>query len=188
LSVFPSDRSGERRGLWERTLSGDLSARQSDLLDDLTELPRGSAGVLYFDSCGGSVYTGLALATLLRVRRLRVTGVVLGECSSAALLPLASCQSRFVSAYATLLFHPMRWQSDEEVRLEEATEWARHFQELETRLDSLLSALLQVPLETLQAWSRPGRFISGSEFAAAGLAVCFDPFQDPDPWKSITRR
>lgn len=170
---------------WEIPLCGDLTDRQSELLERLTEVPRGSRGLLYFDSCGGSVYTGLAIGSLIRLRGLRVTGIVIGECSSAALLPFASCQTRFVTAQSTLLFHPMRWQSEEDVRLEEATEWARHFKQLESQLDSLLAAQLKLPAEILQSWTRPGRFVSGPEFAEAGPATLFDPFTDPDPWKTV---
>ena len=171
---------------WELSICGDLSERQADLIEKMTEVPRGSRGIIYFDSCGGSVYTGLALGSLIRLRRLRVTGVVLGECSSAALIPFAACQKRFVTSQCTLLFHPMRWQSDEDVRLEEATEWARHFKELETQVDALLVSLLGIPPETLQSWTRPGRFVSGPELAQAGLASLFDPFTEPDPWKTVT--
>ena len=170
---------------WEIPLCGELTERQADLLEQVAEVPRNSRGLMYFDSCGGSVYTGLALATLMRVRGLRVTGVVIGECSSAALLPFAACQKRFVTAHSTLLFHPMRWQSDEDVRLEEATEWARHFKDLEARLDTLLLDLFGVEQSTLDGWTRPGRFVSGPELATAGLAELFDPFKDSDPWKTI---
>ena len=173
-------------GPWEISLCGDLTDRQSDLLEQITEVPRGSRGILYFDSCGGSVYTGLALGTLLRIRRLNATAVVLGECSSAALLPFAACRRRWVTHQSTLLFHPMRWQSDEDVRLEEATEWARHFKELEGQLDELLTGLFGISTELLTGWTRPGRFVSGKELAAAGIASLFDPFRDADPWKTVT--
>lgn len=170
---------------WEISVCGDLTERQADLLERFTDVPRGSKGVVYFDSCGGSVYTGLAIGTLIRLRSLRVTAVVLGECSSAALVPFAACQQRLVTPHSTLLFHPMRWQSDEDVRLEEATEWARHFKDLESRLDLLLASLMTVPMEMLQNWTRPGRFVTGSELAEAGIASLFDPFTEPDAWKKI---
>ena len=178
-------RTLDARQPWEISVCGDLTERQADLLERFTDVPRGSRGVVYFDSCGGSVYTGLAIGTLIRLRNLRVTAVVLGECSSAALLPFAACQQRLVTPHSTLLFHPMRWQSDEDVRLEEATEWARHFKDLESRLDLLLATLMHVPQETLQGWTRPGRFITGAELAAAGIASLFDPFNEPDAWKKI---
>lgn len=168
---------------WEITVCGDLTDRQSDLLEHFTNVPRGSRGMVYFDSCGGSVYTGVAIATLIQLRSLRTTAVVIGECSSAALMPFASCQQRFVTPHSTLLFHPMRWQSEEDVRLEEATEWARHFKEMETRLDVLLATLMNIPEETLRNWTRPGRFISGPELAAAGVATLIDPFTQKDAWK-----
>ncbi len=178
-------RTLDARQPWEISVCGDLTERQADLLERFTDVPRGSKGVVYFDSCGGSVYTGLAIGTLIRLRNLRVTAVVLGECSSAALLPFAACQQRLVTPHSTLLFHPMRWQSDEDVRLEEATEWARHFKDLESRLDLLLATLMHVPQETLQGWTRPGRFITGAELAEAGIASLFDPFIEPDAWKKI---
>ena len=137
-------------GTWELAITGDLGEKQSDLLTRIVELPRGSQGILYFDTCGGSVYAGLALATTIRLRGLRATAVVAGECSSAALLPFAACQRRFVTPHSTLLFHPMRWQSDEDVRLEEATEWTRHFQRLEQDLDQLLCQLLDFDPERIQ--------------------------------------
>jgi ATP-dependent Clp protease protease subunit len=176
---------GDRTGPWEISICGDLTDRQAELIESLTEVTRQSRGILYFDSCGGSVYTGLALGTLIRLRGLRVTGVVLGECSSAALLPFAACESRFVTPHSTLLFHPMRWQSEEDVRLEEATEWARHFKDLESRLDVLLSQLLKVEPSALATWTRPGRFVSGPELAERGIAQLFDPFQDAKPWQKL---
>ena len=47
---------------WEIPLCGELTERQADLLEQVAEVPRNSRGLMYFDSCGGSVYTGLALA------------------------------------------------------------------------------------------------------------------------------
>jgi hypothetical protein len=80
----------------------------------------------------------------------------------------------------------MRWQSEEDVRLEEAAEWARHFSHLEKDLDRLLSRMMNVPEETLQQWTRPGRFLSGREIVAAGIARLVDVF-DGDVWTQIRR-
>ena len=190
LGPYPAPAHGnprdDKRGPWELVISGDLSDRQSELLSRLVELPLRSKGVIYFDSAGGSVYAGLALATLIRLRELNATGVVVGECSSAALMPFAACQKRFVTSVSTLLFHPMRWQSEEDVRLEEATEWARHFKELEGDLDELLVNLFPVDAEVLHKWTCPGRFVTGREMAAAKLAVLFDPFTEDSPWQTIS--
>jgi ATP-dependent Clp protease, protease subunit len=169
---------------WEIAIHGDLTDKQADLVGRLLEVPRRTRGIIFFDSCGGSAYVGLALATLIRLRGLKADGVVAGECSSAALMPFAACTRRFVTAHSTLLFHPIRWQSEENVRLEEASEWARHFKELEGELDQLLAKMFGCPLETLTRWTRPGRFVSGQELVDAGLARLVDLFAG-DVWEQI---
>lgn len=173
------------RGPWEISIAGELSEKHAELIGRLTEVPPGSRGIIWFDSCGGSVYAGLAAATVIRVRNLNATAVVLGECSSAALMPFAACRRRFVTPLSTLLFHPMRWQSEEDVRLEEAAEWARHFRHLETRLDDLLVDLFPISVDALEKWNNPGRFVDGQELAKAGLAELIDPFRSEDCWKTI---
>ena len=165
-----------RKADWEIAFSGDLTDRQAELMDRLVELPRGSAGTIWFDSPGGSVYTGLAMASTLRLRGLRATGVVAGECSSAAILPFAACARRLVTRHATLLFHPVRWHSEEDVKREEAVEWARHFEYMERDIDDLLSKLLPMERDALEKWTRPGKFVTGGEMIAAGLAEELDLF------------
>jgi len=86
--------------------------------------------------------------------------------------------------HSTLLFHPVKWQSDEDVALEEAAEWARHFKVLEENLDGLLAKLLNFPEEKIVAWTRPGRFVSGTEFVEAGLARMIDLFAG-DLWSQV---
>jgi ATP-dependent Clp protease protease subunit len=169
-----------REKTWEILLAGDFNEKQTELLQAVLDVPRGSQGVIYFDSNGGSVYTSLSLMTLIRLRGLRATGIVLGECSSAALLPFAACQKRFVTPFSTHLFHPMKWESEENVRLREAAEWARHFQEIETHFDQLLQKLFPVSADLLATWTEPGRFVSGQELAAAGLAelLCLEELGD----------
>lgn len=161
---------------WEIVICGDLAEKQYELLERLASVPRRSRGTIWFDSCGGSAYVGLALASMIRLRGLDATAVVAGECSSAAIMPFAACQHRFVSKHATLLFHPVRWHSEENVRQEEAVEWVRHFQILEQELDQLLCELLPISREALDAWTHPGRFVSGDEVIAAGLAHRLDLF------------
>ena len=172
---------------WEAGIFGDLTDKQTELFQQLLEVPRNSRGTIFFDSGGGSIYCGLALATLIKLRGLRAVGVVAGECSSATILPFAACERRFVTPHSTLLFHPIRWQSEEEVRLEEAAEWTRHFKLLETDMDGLLVRMLGVDPEKLQTWTRPGRFVSGPEFVAEGLAEMIDLFGG-DVWSQIREK
>ncbi len=108
--------------------------------------------------------------SLILLRGLRATGIVTGECSSAALWPFAACSRRVVTPYSVLLFHPMKWQSEEHVGLAEAAEWARHFGHLELEMDRVLANLFGVSDEEMTKWIRPGRYVSGRELADAGLA------------------
>ncbi len=168
----------ERDRKWEILLAGDFNDQHTELLKSLLDVPRNSQGTIYIDSNGGSVYTAIALSSLIRLRGLRATAIVLGECSSAALLPFAACEERFVTPLSTHLFHPMKWESEENVRLEEAAEWTRHFKEVEQNFEQLLARLLNLDLEKLAAWSMPGRFVSGLELVEAGVAQMLDPFTD----------
>jgi ATP-dependent protease ClpP protease subunit len=149
---------------------GDLTESESSICEKLLEVPPGGTCTLFINCPGGSAYAAISLVSIVRLRGLQATGVVSGECSSAALWLLAACQRRLVTAYSVLLFHPMKWQSEEHVQLPEAAEWARHFGQLESEMDQLLAELLEIDLQKLTDWLRPGRYVSGREFAAAGLA------------------
>jgi ATP-dependent Clp protease protease subunit len=154
----------------EIPIIGEVDDWEADVVRALLEIPPGGECVFYIDSAGGSVYGALAVLTLLRHRRLRGTGVVLGECSSAALLLFAACQRRLVSPHSTLLFHRMRWQSDKRVGSEEAYHWAQHFEGLEKELDDLLARLFGTAEEEVRTWTRGGHYVTGAQLVAAGLA------------------
>ena len=155
----------------EIAMVGDLTDCESELTDRLLGVEVGGECTIYFDSPGGSPYCAMSLMTLIRYRELKATGIVTGECSSAALWPFAACENRIVTPFSVLLFHPMRWQSEENVGLAEAAEWARHFNELEHSMDELLAELFGVSWEFMSAWINPGRYVSGGELAQAGLAT-----------------
>src|SRR5215470_7334551 len=133
----------------EISLVGDLTDNEVELTDKLLGIEPGGQCTLYIDSPGGSPYCAISLMTLILLRGLRVTGIVTGECSSAALWPYAACSRRLVTPYSVLLFHPMKWQSEEHVGLAEAAEWARHFGQLETEMDQVLASLFNVSDEEM---------------------------------------
>ena len=160
----------DREGPVEIAMVGDLTENQSDLIEKLLEVEPGGPCVLYFDSQGGSAYSAIALASTILFRGLDATGVVAGECSSAAIWPFAACRRRLVTRFSVLLFHTMKWQSEEHVDLAEATEWARHFGQLESDMDRFLAQLFDTDPDQIDRWSRPGRHVSGQEMADAGLA------------------
>ncbi len=157
-------------GPLEIAITGDLTDNQTDMCDKLLSVEPGGECILYFDSPGGSPYCGVALTSLILLRGLRATGIVAGECSSAALWPFAACGRRMVTPYSVCLFHHMKWQSEENVGLVEAAEWARHFGALEKDMDGLLARLFGVTPEKITDWTHAGRYVGGDELAAAGLA------------------
>ena len=70
----------------------------------LLEIPQGGECVLYLDSAGGSVYGALAVLSVLRIRRLKTTAVVLGECSSSTTPPAcATSWTRAVKIFIPLV-------------------------------------------------------------------------------------
>jgi ATP-dependent protease ClpP protease subunit len=159
----------------EIAVVGDLTDHEAEITDKLLEVPPGGECILYFDSPGGSPYVALALMNLIRLRGLRATGVVTGECSSAAIWPWAVCHRRLVMPLSVLLFHPMKWQSEEHVGLAEAAEWARHFAYLERQMDELLANVFGASIDKVIAWMQPGRYVIGQEIVDAGLAEMLDP-------------
>ncbi len=164
----------KEEGPAEIAVVGDITENENDIADRLLSVEPGGECTIYFDSPGGSPYSAVSLATLILARQLRDTGLVTGECSSAALWPFAACQRRLVTPYSVFLFHPMKWQSEEHVGLAEAAEWARHFGVLEKDMDDLLAEMFGMPAETVNDWMNPGKYLSGSEMVKAGLAEMLD--------------
>ena len=160
----------QEEGPLEIAITGDLTDHEGELTERLLGVDQGDECLLYFDSPGGSPYCAMSLMTIIKMRRLRATGIVTGECSSAALWPFAACERRIVTPYSVLLFHPMRWQSEENVGLAEAAEWARHFGSLERSMDELLAQMFGASVDLMADWINPGRYVSGPEIAKAGIA------------------
>ena len=158
------------RGPVEIAIVGDLTDNESDLTDRLLGVEPGGECTIYFDSPGGSPYCAMSLVTLLRMRDIRATAVVTGECSSAALWPFATCTRRLVTPSSVFLFHPMKWQSEEHIGIREAAEWSRHFADLERDMDVLLCDLFGRSADLINEWVRGHRYVTGREMAAAGLA------------------
>jgi ATP-dependent protease ClpP protease subunit len=168
------DQNEEPAGPPELAIVGDLTDNESDLTERLLGVEPGGECTIYFDSPGGSPYCGMSLVTLIRLRGIRATGVVTGECSSAALWPFAACERRLVTRFSVFLFHPMKWQSEEHIGIREAAEWSRHFVELERDMDVLLAELFGRSAGLIDEWSRSHRYVTGRELAEAGLAELID--------------
>jgi ATP-dependent Clp protease protease subunit len=177
------EQEAENTGPLEIAIVGDLTDNEADLTDRLLGVAPGGECTIYFDSPGGSPYCGMSLVTLLRIRGIRATAVVTGECSSAALWPFAACQRRLVTPFSVFLFHPMKWQSEEHIGIREAAEWSRHFAELEHDMDVLLCDLFGRSADLINEWSRTHRYVTGRELVAAGLAelIALEPLPQLQP-------
>lgn len=163
----------ESEGPVEIALVGDLTDNEGELTDKLLSIEPGGKCTMFIDSPGGSPYCAVSLMTLILLRGWRVTGIVTGECSSAVSGRLPPARDGWYP-YSVLLFHPMKWQSEEHVGLAEAAEWARHFGTLEKDMDTLLADLFGLPHAEMEKWITPGRYVSGREMAAANLAEMID--------------
>jgi ATP-dependent protease ClpP protease subunit len=154
----------------EIAVVGEVDDWESDVIKELLGVPAGGECVFYIDSAGGSVFGALSAITLMHYRNISATAVVIGECSSAAILLLAACRRRLVTPHSTLLFHRMRWQSDKRVAAGEAILWAKHFDELEKGIDDLQARLFGAAEEQVRSWTASGHYVTGPQMVAAGLA------------------
>jgi ATP-dependent Clp protease protease subunit len=154
----------------EIALVGDVDAWEQEVIKELLQARPRRECTFYIDSLGGSVYGALAVTTLIRLRELQCTGIVLGECSSASLLVFAACQKRLVTRYSTLLFHRMRWESEKRIPAHEASRWAKHFESLEHDIDDFQARLFGAGEKQIAAWIEKGEYISGTQLVEAGLA------------------
>jgi len=167
-------RSKPRKPASEIAVVGDVDDWEQEVVKALLEIPPRGQCVFYIDSAGGSVFGALAVLTLLRYRKLKATAIVIGECSSAALLLFAACRKRLVTPYSTFLFHRMRWQSEKRVSSSEAFHWARHFEEMERDIDDLQVRLFGTAEKQLREWTANGQYVTGTQLVAAGLAEMFE--------------
>ncbi len=170
-------RADSKSGSNEIAIVGELDDCQADVVERLLELDEGAECTLFIDSGGGRVYSALAIMSLIQLKGLRARAVVLGACSSAALMVLAACRERFAVPFSVFQFHPVRWESGENVEKTEASEWARHFTWLEEQCDELMARLLGVDLAVVQQWCRSSRYLTGRELAEAGVLRLIDPTQ-----------
>lgn len=163
-------KSRTRKSAHELAVIGDVDDWEEDVIKQLLELPPQSECTFFIDSAGGSVYGALSVMTLIRLRKLRATAVVIGECSSATILLFAACQRRLVTRYSTFLFHQMRWQSEKRVGSGEAFRWAKHFDEMEKDIDDLQARLFGKGGDKIRTWIAGSHYVTGPDLAEAGLA------------------
>ena len=152
------------------TVLDDVEKCEKEAVEGLLAVPEGRPVTIVINSGGGSVYASLAIATVIRTRRLDATAVVLADCSSSALLIFAACPHRRVAPHASFLFHPMRWTSEEQSRLPGARSWSAEFDRLARTYEQWLTEFLPIDVRTLRSWIRHERYIEAPEMARMGIA------------------
>lgn len=152
------------------TLLDDVEKCERELVEALLAMPEGTEVRLAINSGGGNVYSALAIATAIEVRKLQVEATVLADCSSSALMIFASCGKRYSAPHASFLFHPMRWSSEEQSRLPAARSWSEEFTRLTRVCEDWLVARLPIQRRTLRQWTRDERYIPASELFELGIA------------------
>lgn len=148
----------------------DLEKCEKDVLEALAQMPDHSACRFIINSGGGSVYAGMGISTLIEMKHLRATAVVLADCSSSALLIFATCPERLVAPHASFLFHPMQWSSEERSRLPGALGWAKEFKRIESECAEWLLGHLDLPRTTLMRWVQRETYVTATELVEMGLA------------------
>lgn len=148
----------------------DLEKCEKDVLDALVQIPDGSACRFIINSGGGSVYSGLGISTLIEMKRLKATAVVLADCSSSSVLIFSTCQERLVAPHASFLFHPMQWSSEERSRLHGALGWAKEFKRIEESCADWICSHLGITSTLLLRWVKRETYVTAKQLVDLGLA------------------
>ncbi len=163
-------RRTSRKRIPEIAMIDDLEKCEKDVLEALLHLPDKSRCRIIINSGGGSVYAGLGIATLIGMKRLDATAVVLADCSSSALLVFAACRHRLVAPHASFLFHPMQWSSEERSRLPGAMGWAHEFRRIEDACAHWVCAHLGITRAQYQQWVKRETYITAEQMVERGVA------------------
>lgn len=164
----------------EIALVDDLEKCEKEVLDALLAIPDGGACRIVINSGGGSVYAGLGIATLIRLKRLEATAVVLADCSSSAVLVFAACPIRQVAPHASLLFHPMQWSSEERSRLSGATGWAREFKRIDEVCSDWICSNLGLSQALYKRWVSRELYVTAKQLVEMGVATYIPGLPAPE--------
>ncbi len=152
------------------TVLDEVEKCEKELIEELMRLPDGSHARLIINSCGGSVYAGLGISTLIKYKRLKCEGVVLADCSSSALMIFAACETRIVAPHTSVLFHPMKWSSEDSARLSGAEAWAKEFKRVSRTMEDWLAEYLPLKKSTLRRWIKDEKYVTADELVKYGIA------------------
>lgn len=132
----------------------------------------GDNGVMViFDTPGGSANTGAALYELFRANKEKLSACVIGQCSSAGVLPFLAIpkERRKISKVATMLIHNPMFTSNQlnHHELETTTKDAKALTE---QYVEAYSEAIGIPADDVRRIMDEGRSFSASECIALGFA------------------
>lgn len=156
------------------TLLDDVEKCEKEVVESLLALPDKRNVQVIINSGGGSVYASLGIATVMRMKKFSAEAVVLADCSSSALMVFAACQTRYVAPHASFLFHPMKWSSEDQARLNAARSWSSEFSRISQVAEDWLVENLPLSRRTLRSWIRKERYVSALELIDHGVAEPLD--------------
>ncbi|MEO8376649.1 MAG: ATP-dependent Clp protease proteolytic subunit, partial [Candidatus Sumerlaeota bacterium] len=146
-------------------------------IDALLALADKRSCKIVINSGGGSVYASLAIATVIKLKQLAAEALVLADCSSAAITVFAACPIRKVSPYASFLFHPVKWASEDQSRLTGAKAWAIEFERVNQIYEDFLIAHMGVKRSIIRSWIKEEKYVTAQEIIDLGIA---DPIEFPE--------
>lgn len=155
----------------------DVEKCEKEAVDALLALPDKRSCKVVINSGGGSVYAALAIATVIKLKQLAAEALVLADCSSAAITVFAACPIRKVSPYASFLFHPVKWSSEDQSRLTGAKSWAIEFERVNQIYEDFLIAHMSVKRSIIRGWIKEERYVTAQEIIDLGIA---EPIEFPE--------
>lgn len=156
------------------TLLDEVEKCEKDVVEALLALPDGRSCRIVINSGGGSVYSSLGIATVIKMKQLNAEAIVLADCSSSAITVFAACPTRRVAPYATFLFHPIKWASEDSARVNTAKSWSTEFTRVSQVYEDFLVKNLPIRRRLLRTWLKEEKYVSATELFELGIAEPLD--------------
>lgn len=132
---------------------------------------------LVFNSPGGDMWTGIALASYLKSRKETITGHVAGLCASAATLPLSVCSRSTIGSSAYVMTHGA--SSFVYGNAEEIESQLEIVKSADRDLINFYSAKTGKSAEEVRSFVTGENWFQGSEAVTAGLVDAVDEESSP---------
>lgn len=138
-------------------------------LPDFLKEHSGEDITIRFNSPGGNVMVGLALYNLVKSHKGKVTGVIDGECSSAATLIFCACRERITSSNGLMLIHGV--STFAEGKKEQFEKYVEQMETIENQIIEIYKQTIGSEKEKqILKLMEEERYINADEMLALGFA------------------